>query len=132
MTVKLEGPLFQGRVAPAIRRAANRAAKSILSDTKELSRVDTGLMRSSWTVTVKSSGSAVNLEISNLVFYAGFQEFGTATIQPMHAATTALALGQDQFASALSAELSTALGGAINVAELSVIGALSNIGLKIR
>jgi hypothetical protein len=127
MSVTLEGPLFTGQVRPAIRRAAERAKGSIVSEAKSLSRVDTGLMRSSWNASLSASGNGIMITLDNPVPYTVYQEFGTSRIKPMLAGTQAMAKAKSVFSSALSTELSSALGAAIDVAESTALRAIRGL-----
>lgn len=125
MSVKIEGKLFRGRPSIAVMKAAQTTRTKALKLTRDRSRVDTGAMKSGWSVNVKGGSSGVQLSISNDVFYTKYQEFGTSKIAPMYAATKSMVDAKTIFQQELQKELKSSLGGRIDYLVSSAADALS-------
>lgn len=113
MSVKVEGKLFGGRPASALKSAAQTVKTKALKMVRDRSRVDKGTMRAGWRVEDRGASNNVQIEISNDVFYARYQEFGTSRIEPMYAATKTIADAEVLFKQELQKELQGELGGTI-------------------
>lgn len=113
MSVKIEGKVFGGRPAMAMKKAAERVRPKALKLTRDRTRVKGGTLRSGWAVEIGGGSKSVQLSISNNVFYARYQEFGTSRIEPMNAAANSLSDAETLFKQELQKELQSQLGGTI-------------------
>lgn len=119
--VSITGPLFNGVPTAAVARAASKTRKHVLSEVKEVTPVDTGLMRRSWYSKVDTKLSGVSLGLFNNVDYSGYVEYGTKHMTARRPGTQTMNQARGYFTSQLQKELSTELGGTIENIERRAI-----------
>lgn len=125
VSVKAEGKLFSGRPSRSVLKAAKSAQDKALASTRARTRVKTGNLKGAWQANISSASSGVSLAITNDVYYAKYQEYGTRYISPMGASKKGLSDAKSVFQQELQRELKNDLGGRIEYLAKGAIDAIS-------
>ena len=125
--VRLSGKLFEGTPSAAVISAARRTRLETLRTAKQLTPVDTGLLRGKWRSSVKPSLRGVSLELANNTEYAGFVEFGTRHMSARLMGTRAMEQVSDVFRRNLEVELATTLGATLEGVERSIASGITEL-----
>jgi hypothetical protein len=105
--VKFSGNLWaEPNVTAEVTEAMQELRPFILDLVESRTPVDTGLMKSSWTVGI---GQRI-IKIENPTYYSGFIEHGTRRIKPFRCAAGALPAIESRFRDILSAKIEAKYG----------------------
>ena len=109
--ISFEGPLFKGKVTPAIQAALEDTKAFAALTVRNRTPVDTGNLKSNWVFESTKNG----LRYVNNAPYAGFVELGTTKMAGRFMLSSSLPAIQDHFNQSLATEVGKRLAARLTV-----------------
>lgn len=116
-TISYEGPLFRGKVTPAIQAALEDTKAFAALTVRNRTPVDTGNLKANWSFESTKNG----LRYVNSAPYAGFVELGTSKMAGRFMLSSSLPDIQDHFNQSLATEVGKRLAARLTVSSTQPI-----------